>query len=77
MAEISFYAAECMEFPERLGELRDNLTLAEAVKTYGRICGGGTGLVDRASVLCFRMKASPIIPTTDGRYIRAEESHRI
>lgn len=39
MAEITFYAAECMEFPERLGELRDNLTLAEAVKAYGRICG--------------------------------------
>lgn len=38
MAEISFYAAECMEFPERLGELRDHLTLAEAVKAYGRIC---------------------------------------
>ena len=39
MAEITFYAAECMEFPERLGELRENLTLAEAVKAYGRICG--------------------------------------
>ena len=37
MAEITFYAAECMEFPERLGELRDNLTLAEAVNMYDRI----------------------------------------
>lgn len=51
MAEITFYAAECMEFPERLGELRDNLTLAEAVNMYGRICrrnrssGPGIGFV--------------------------------
>lgn len=53
MAEISFYAAECMEFPERLGELRENLTLPEAVKAYGRICrrnrtfGPGIGFVLR------------------------------
>lgn len=39
MAEITFFVAECMEFPERLGELRENLTLSEAVKEYGRICG--------------------------------------
>ncbi len=38
MADISFYAAECMEFPEQFGELRENLTLAEAVNMYGRIC---------------------------------------
>lgn len=53
MAEITFYAAECMEFPERLGELRENLTLPEAVKAYGRICrrnrtyGPGIGFVLR------------------------------
>ena len=39
MAEISFFVAECMEFPESMGELRENLTLPEAVKVYGRICG--------------------------------------
>lgn len=39
MAELSFFAAECMEFPEGFGELYENLTLAEAVKAYGKICG--------------------------------------
>ena len=39
MAEITFFAAECMEFPERLGELRENLTLTEAVDVYMGICG--------------------------------------
>lgn len=39
MAEITFFAAECMEFPERMGELRENLTLPEAVAAYQRICG--------------------------------------
>lgn len=39
MAEITFYTAECMEFPERMGELRENLTLPEAVAAYQRICG--------------------------------------
>lgn len=39
MAEIIFFAAECMEFPERLGELRENLTLPEAVDVYTGICG--------------------------------------
>lgn len=38
MAEISFYAAECMEFPESLGELHENLTLSEAVDVYMWIC---------------------------------------
>lgn len=51
MAEITFFAAECMEFPERLGELRENLTLPEAVEVYRRICrrngsyGPGIGFV--------------------------------
>ena len=51
MAEIIFFAAECMEFPERLGELRENLTLAEAVDAYRGICrrngsfGPGIGFV--------------------------------
>lgn len=39
MAEITFFAAECMEFPERMGELQENLTLPEAVKAYQKICG--------------------------------------
>lgn len=39
MAEITFFAAECMEFPERMGELRENLTLPEAVEAYRKICG--------------------------------------
>ncbi len=39
MAEITFFAAECMEFPERMGELRENLTLPEAVNVYKEICG--------------------------------------
>lgn len=39
MAKITFFAAECMEFPERMGELRENLTLSEAVAAYQRICG--------------------------------------
>lgn len=39
MAEITFFAAECMEFPERMGELHENLTLPEAVKAYQKICG--------------------------------------
>lgn len=39
MAEITFYVAECMEFPETLWELHENLTIPEAVKVYGRICG--------------------------------------
>lgn len=39
MAEITFFAAECMEFPERMGELRENLTLPEAVAAYRKICG--------------------------------------
>ena len=33
---ISFYVAECMEFPV-LGEYHDNLTLEEAVKLYDAI----------------------------------------
>lgn len=51
MAEITFFAAECMEFPERLGELRENLTLPEAVDAYREICrrngsyGPGIGFV--------------------------------
>ena len=51
MAEITFFAAECMEFPERMGELRENLTLPEAVEVYMRICrrnrsyGPGIGFV--------------------------------
>lgn len=51
MAGITFYAAECMEFPERLGELRENLTLPEAVEVYRGICrrngsyGPGIGFV--------------------------------
>lgn len=51
MAEITFFAAECMEFPERMGELRENLTLPEAVEVYMRICrrnqsyGSGIGFV--------------------------------
>lgn len=39
MAKITFFAAECMEYPERLGELRENLTLLEAVNVYMGICG--------------------------------------
>ena len=39
MAEITFFAAECMEFPERLGELHENLTLSEAVDVYMWIWG--------------------------------------
>lgn len=39
MAEITFFAAECMEFPERLGELHENLTLPEAVNVYMWIRG--------------------------------------
>lgn len=38
MAEITFYAAECMEFPEQMGELHENLTLSEAVEVYRNIC---------------------------------------
>lgn len=51
MAEITFFAAECMEFPERLGELHENLTLSEAVDVYMWICrrnrpyGPGIGFV--------------------------------
>lgn len=51
MAEISFYAAECMEFPESLGELHENLTLSEAVDVYmwirrwNRPYGSGIGFV--------------------------------
>ncbi len=40
MAEITFFAAECMEFPDRLGELHENLTLPEAVDVYMWICAG-------------------------------------
>ena len=53
MAEITFFAAECMEFPERLGELHENLTLSEAVDVYMWICrrnrpyGPGIGFVLR------------------------------
>ena len=67
MAEITFFAAECMEFPERLGELQ-----------WTCICGfaGGTGHMGRESVLCCRMKISRIIPVSDGRYIRAGGLHR-
>ena len=35
-ATISFYAAECMEFPV-LGEYHENLTLEEALAVYGKI----------------------------------------
>ena len=70
-----FFAAECMEFPERLGELRENLTLPEAVDAY-RGFAGGTAHLDRESVLCLRMKISLIIPASDGRYIRAGGWHR-
>ncbi len=35
-ATISFYVAECMEFPN-LGECHENLTLAEAMKIYEQI----------------------------------------
>lgn len=51
MAEITFFAAECMEFPDRLGELHENLTLPEAVEVYMWICrrnslyGPGIGFV--------------------------------
>jgi len=53
MAEITFYAAECMEFPEMLGELHENLTLSEAVDVYmyiwsherSRLYGPGIGFV--------------------------------
>ena len=41
MAEITFYAAECMEFPEQMGELHENLTLPEAVDVYMWICRRG------------------------------------
>lgn len=36
VAKISFYVAECMEFPI-LGEYHDNLTLEEAVRKYNEI----------------------------------------
>lgn len=39
MAEITFFTAECMEFPERMGELHENITLPEAVNVYKEICG--------------------------------------
>ena len=48
--KITFYAAECMEFIH-YGELRDNLTLADAVREYKKIyrrnasSGPGTGFV--------------------------------
>ena len=51
MAGITFFAAECMEFSERLGELRERLTLPEAVDAYRGICrrngsyGPGIGFV--------------------------------
>lgn len=51
MSEITFYAAECMEFPEQMGELHENLTLPEAVDVYMWICrrnrsyGPGIGFV--------------------------------
>jgi len=51
MAEITFFAAECMEFLEGLGELHENLTLSEAVDVYMWICrrnrsyGPGIGFV--------------------------------
>lgn len=51
MAEITFFAAECMEFPEQMGELHENLTLPEAVDVYMWICrknkayGPGIGFV--------------------------------
>lgn len=35
-ATISFYVAECMEFPN-MGEFHENLTLAEAMKIYEKI----------------------------------------
>ena len=40
-AKISFYAAECMEFTN-YGELKENLTLPEAVKAYQTIVRKGT-----------------------------------
>ena len=49
-ARITFYAAECMEFIH-YGELRENLTLADAVREYKKICrknrssGPGIGFV--------------------------------
>ena len=48
--KITFYAAECMEFIH-YGELRDNLTLADAVREYKKIyrknasSGPGIGFV--------------------------------
>lgn len=47
---ITFYAAECMEFPDHW-ELHENLTLEQAVKAYQKIltkgtnCGPGIGFV--------------------------------
>lgn len=47
---ITFYAAECMEFPDHW-DLYENLTLEEAVKAYQKIlkkrscCGPGIGFV--------------------------------
>ena len=38
---------------------------------------GGTGHMDRESVLYFKMKASLIILTANGRYIKAKELRRI
>lgn len=38
-ARITFYAAECMEFPEE-GEFYDNLTLEEAYQKYLEIPSG-------------------------------------
>lgn len=49
-AEISFYAAECMEFAGH-GELYENLSLTEAVDAYKKICkrslncGPGIGFI--------------------------------
>lgn len=76
MAEITFYAAECMEFPEQMGELHENLTLPEAVDVYMWICRG-TGPMGRGLALCCRMETSRIIPAPNGRYIRAGGLHRI
>lgn len=40
-AEISFFAAECMEFVDQ-GVLWEGMNLSEAVKAYKRICKRGT-----------------------------------
>lgn len=51
-AKISFFAAECMEFPD-FGEMNGGLSLPEAVDAYKRICrnnrsyGPGIGFVLR------------------------------